>query len=325
MISNPLPQSKDLVIIQRSDDNTIYEEVHASGSLVIPYLNADGHLDFDTSQSFYTLFPPAGATSVDTASWAINSISSSIIPYNGNRAIKRDDPDFQGINVGGLDVVSFLDNFFFPFIPATISITAGQPYYETGSSQNIIIAATVTANDEVSFGSGSIKRDGSVIYTDPAIPPLSFAYTDIGVVVNHSYIGYAQTNNDGSPTVIVSGVKTPTFVYPYLYGLSTNPGLIGNTLYTTLSKNIYPFGNKTYSYTGINTYLYFAYPSSYGSLTEVLDPNLFQVLTSFYISSSITVISSGLTFNWSHPYEVYRWKTLADFTGGNYQFSYTPI
>ena len=82
MIGDSNPHSKDLVIIQRSDDNSFYEEVHASGSLVIPYLDADGHLNFDTSQSFYSIFPPISAPSnySISSSWASQSLSASWAP-----------------------------------------------------------------------------------------------------------------------------------------------------------------------------------------------------------------------------------------------------
>src|ERR1035438_8997727 len=89
MISNTNPSAKDVVIIQRDDNNALYQEVHISGSLVIPYLDANGHVDFDTSQSFYNIFPPPGGTGGGgttlytastyqiTASWAKNVVSSS--------------------------------------------------------------------------------------------------------------------------------------------------------------------------------------------------------------------------------------------------------
>ena len=77
-ITNPAPQTKEIVILQRNDTNDFYQEIHVSGSLVIPYLNADGYLDFDTSQSFYTVFPPFGGSSIssDSASWSSESLFS---------------------------------------------------------------------------------------------------------------------------------------------------------------------------------------------------------------------------------------------------------
>lgn len=316
------PSRLESAHVQRDKTNSYYEQVNITGSDLVIYHDETGSLTADKIGVWATKYGIGiGGVSV-SSSWASQSLSSSIIPYNGNRSIKRDDPDFQGINVGGNDVVTFLDNFFFPFVSATIAINSGTTYYETGSIQNIATTATITANDEITFGSGSIRKNGTSIFTALTIPPLSFAYTDNGVMVDNSYVGYAQTDNDGSPTVIASAVETVTFVYPFFYGLSSTVGLSGNSLYTTLTKDISPFGNKTQTFTGTNTYLYFAYPDSYIDLVHVLDPNLFQVLTSFEYSASVPVTSSGVAVDWSSSYKVYRWKTLADFTGGSYQFNY---
>ena len=330
-ILNPIPQSKDIVIIQRNYANTQYDETHISGSNKIIYIDNSGYINADDSASFYSLYPPpggSGGTSISaswasqslSASWANRSISSSITPFNGDRVIKRNDPNFVGINVGGNNIVSFLNNFFFPFIPATISIDSGV-IYETGSLQNIITNVIITANDEITYPTSSLKRDGLLI-TSSNVPPLTFTYTDNNITSDHSYIGYCQTDNSGSPVIISSEIKTVTFLYPFFYGLSSIAGLEGNTLYTSLTKDITSFGNKAYVFNGISTYIYFAYPSSYIDLVHVLDPNLFQVLSSLEYSASVSVTSSGLTNNWNNLYKVYKWKTIADFNG-NYQFKFS--
>lgn len=51
------PNSKDLVIIQRSDTNNGYLETHISGSNLILYVDNNGHINADYSASFYSLFP----------------------------------------------------------------------------------------------------------------------------------------------------------------------------------------------------------------------------------------------------------------------------
>jgi mating pheromone-induced death protein 2 len=83
-ISNKSPQSKDIIIYQRSDDNTYWGETHISGSSLIFYIDSSGHINADTSGSFYTLFPPSGSSTGGsglitgstvpiTASWAISA------------------------------------------------------------------------------------------------------------------------------------------------------------------------------------------------------------------------------------------------------------
>jgi len=254
--------------------------------------------------------------------FATSSISSSFLAFNGNRAIKRNDPYFQGINVGGNNVNDFLDNFFFPFVPSIVSITSpsSTTYYETGSVQTITVTSAITANDEVTFGSGSVKRDSLLWNTVASIPPFSFTYTDTNISSSHVYQTFVQVDNDGSPTVISSVTRTVSFIFPYLWGMSSTPGLSGNTLYTTMvSHSITVSGNKAGYFWGTGTYIYFAYPSSYSALTSILDPNNFEMISSFEYSASVPVTSSGLTNTWMNTYKVYRLKLLAN-PQGYFQF-----
>ena len=255
-----------------------------------------------------------GSTYPITSSW---SISSSIVPFNGNRSIKRS--GYSGLNVGGYDVDTFLNNFFFPFIPATVSISGGGTY-ETGSVQNISVVSTITVNDETLFGTASVFRNSVLWNTDSSIPPYTFTFTDNSVSSSQTYQTFVQTNNDGSPTVISSGTTTVSFLYPYLWGLSATSGLSGTSLYNAFTPQITGQGNKTISLNGSAVYIYFAYPSSYPDLTSILDPNLFQVISSFN-ESIVSVTSTGLTNNWTTNYKVYQTQLVSS-PNGNFQFIY---
>lgn len=294
------------------------------GNIVIDSLGNEVFYLTDPSGSTF----PISASFAISASWAPGSSvtssysqTSSITVFNGNRAIKRNDPDFVGINVGGTDVVSFLNNFFFPFIGATVSINSGTSYFETGSAPTITINGAVTPNDELIFGTGSVLRD-SLVFATMSVPPYPYSFNDTTVSSSHTYQTFVQVDNNGSPTLINSSTKTISFIYPFLYGLSSTIGLSGNTLYTTLTKDITPVGNKTYNFSGNVVYIYVAYPSSYADLIHIYDPNLFDILTSFEYSGSVPVTSSGLVNNWTNTYKVYRLKTLAD-PSGNYQFRFS--
>ena len=247
------------------------------------------------------------------------SYSSSYVPFNGNRAIKR--VPSIGLNVGGDNVTDFLNNLYFPFISATISLTGGTSYFETGSQQSILISATVTPNDESIFGSGSIFRDGLPWYIAPAIPPYVFSNIDIGIFDNNTYTAYAQVDNNGTPTVINSNTRNINFIYPYLWGMSTTPGLNGTALYSAFTRQIQTQGNKTISLIGSTVYIYFCYPAIYPDLTSILDPNLFEIISSFDYSGSVSVTSVGLFNDWTTNYKVYRTTLVAD-PNGNFQFKY---
>ena len=62
-ITNTNSNAKDVVILQRDDTNSQYNETHISASNAIVYLDSDGHINVDDSSSFYALFPPPGGIS----------------------------------------------------------------------------------------------------------------------------------------------------------------------------------------------------------------------------------------------------------------------
>src|SRR6185369_14162663 len=76
----PQVNSKDVVFIQRSDDNSFYGEIHVSGALLIPYIDETGHLNADDSASFFAKFPVSGSGgssgTSNSSSWASHSFSS---------------------------------------------------------------------------------------------------------------------------------------------------------------------------------------------------------------------------------------------------------
>lgn len=250
--------------------------------------------------------------------FATESLTSSYSYFNGNRKITRG--PYSGINLGTDNVINFLNAFFFPFVGATISINSSTVYYETGSSQNITIVGSITANTETNFGTGSIKRSGISWQTFPSAS--TYSVIDTGVTINRTYQAFFQVGNNGIPSIISSATKNVTFLYPYLWGMNTTEGLYGINLYNGLTtKTIETQQGQSDSFVGTSTYIYFAFPATYGNLTSIKDPNNFEVLSSFQFSASVPVTSSGLTNNWSALYKVYR-LTLQANPNGTYTFTH---
>lgn len=282
------PQRLESVWIQRNSENQYYEQINVSGSDLIVYHDSSGSLTADKISTFASRYL-SGSGGGDPA-------------FDGNRPITRS--PHQGINVGTSTVVDFLEEFFFPFQIASISINGGTTYYETGSSVNISINGNITANSETIFGSGSIRKEGVDWYTFSSAS--SYSTTDTGVSSSTFYRTYIEVGNNGSPSLITSSLKTISFIYPYLYGTSSVAGLSETTLYSSLTKLVETNGTKSPSLVGISTYIYFCFPSSYGDLSSIKDPNNFEILNSFEYSGSVPVTSSGLTNNWMETYKVYR-------------------
>ena len=76
------------------------------------------------------------------------------------------------------------------------------------------------------------------------------------------------------------------FVKPYYVGESAT-NILDDTSVTALTKKIVVKGTQTVSYATSQSYMVFAYPSSYGTIKKVIDQNGFNVTSSFVQSTVI--------------------------------------
>jgi hypothetical protein len=259
--------------------------------------------------------------------WAMGS---GIDTFNGNKSVTRTGwTGVSGVNMTTNTTVSdFLNAVFFPFISATISINT-TALYEVGTSTTVTITGATTPNNETIFSNGRVDR----VYPGATVTIYSFGAalsysTTITFTPNQSttstlelrYVAYQGVGGNGTPGIINSTVKAVKSYYPYLHGVTTvNLTSGGTAAYTSLTKVVEVQANKTKNFTGTG-YLYFCYPASYGTLTSILDPSSFQILTGF-TRYSVNVTSSGLVNNWSEPYYIYQSNTIST-PSGSFQFFY---
>jgi len=307
MALDDTPNKLESAWIQRNAQNQYYEQINISGSDLIIYHSSSGEIMADKISVWAAKYGIGSGGSSDTASYMY---------FNGNRSITRS--PHEGINVGTNNVVNFLDAFFFPFVSATLSINSTTLYYETGSSQNIAVNGSITANSETVFGSGSVRKGGFDWYTFTSAS--SYSTTETGVSSSRTYQTAMQVGNNGSPTLMFSTAKSVSFIFPYLWGMSTTAGLADTALYNGMStKVIETEQTQADSLVGTSTYIYFAFPATFNSLSSIKDPSNFEVLSSFEYSASVPVTSSGLTNNWMALYKVYRLSLQAN-PNGTYTF-----
>ena len=98
---------------------------------------------------------------------------------------------------------------------------------------------------------------------------------------------FTLTASDGKNNVSKS--VSYTFVYPFYTGVSTTNTLTETDI-TALTKKVETKGNKTINYTTSQSYMVFAYPSSYGAIKSIIDQNGFNVTDSF-VRNTVTVNS----------------------------------
>jgi len=141
------------------------------------------------------------------------------------------------------------------------------------------------------------------------------------ITLNLSNVAASQTYTVN----ITDGINTPaasvsiTFVKPFLYGSSAT--VLTTTHYTDLQKLIQTQGNKAVAFNASEQYFWFGFPESYGTLTQILDQNGFDVTSAFSVFTPVSVTPTGLDVNTPSDYTFYR-TTLQTTINGTYTFKF---
>lgn len=242
----------------------------------------------------------------------------SLIAFDGNRTVKRS--GIPNVNVGGSSLTEFLNNYFFPFIPATISLSALAVVYEQGTANNVTVAGSVTGNDETSFSDAEVisPSDGDAVVDTFTAQVGNFSIIDSGVSAYKTYRARINVGGDGTPGTILSALKIVEFIHPFFWGMN-ELDLAGDDIYNLLTKSVTKQSTKVVLLNGSAKHIYFCYPESYPDLTSIKDQNGYEVLDSF-TQSLVTVESSGLSVDWTLSYKVYKTPLT---TANNAQFIFT--
>lgn len=208
----------------------------------------------------------------------------------------------------GTIVFTLVDN---TYSAPTISVTTSDAtIYETGNNPTIHINITSTKGRDTIIS--RTMDNGITLQNITFTTPESF--TIANVTTNQVWTG---TISD-SKTTNTSKLSV-NFYYPFLTGNSTT-GISSINPYT-LTKDISAKSSKTRTITMVNSYYYFCYPASYGTISKIYDGNGFDVTRSFS-STTKTVISTGLTNNWSISYIVYYTPVPTDINNQIYKFNF---
>lgn len=195
-----------------------------------------------------------------------------------------------GTTFSDMPITELLTKLLYPYIKPTISAKANPTNggtFERGTAVEVTsIIATVTKKSEnitkveVFDGSTSlgVKVDGST-------GTLTFP-VDISVTVNGKKFTAKVT--DATGTVVSANTGTFTFIDPYYYGVMDD----GETFdKVNMTKLIQSKGNKELIFNSNNQKMVFAYPKSYGILKKIIDPNSFDVTSTWsYEEVNVTAI-----------------------------------
>ena len=224
-----------------------------------------------------------------------------------------------GTDLNGLSVKDVLNKLLYPYIKPVVSVTTtpNGGIYECGNYQTITnISITITKKTEkitllrVLDGSNTIYTKSDSIENGG-----TFNVSCNISIKDNKRLTIEVTDEVGS--IVTTSTNIFNYIYPYYYGVANENTLLNGEFIKTLTKKVEVKGEKTLSYITNNQRMVFAYPSSYGKLSKILDVNSFDVTGTFTMTTVNLIALDGTT----QSYYVYanNPSTVENFT---MKFSY---
>lgn len=240
--------------------------------------------------------------------------------FNGDREVKRS--GLPAVNAGGTTLEEWVENYFFPFIPATLAINS-HSLQEIGSTYSPSITYNITLNDETTVTAGRILNvtSGSTIYAVPS-PAADDTFAAADVTTDNTWRNEADVDNNGSPETIQSSSSSVSFIYPWFYGMDADASLSGTDVYSNLTKSLQNQGTKTPTFNGSDEFIYIFTPASWADIDTITDQNGFNVTASFDGPTLTNVASSGLDNDYSLDFKMYKTQTVTTVNSGTYTITF---
>jgi hypothetical protein len=217
-------------------------------------------------------------------------------------------------------VTEVLRNILYPYVPPVLQIIAinnnnpsNTSYAEVGTTPSISLTYSIT-----SYARNESEKVYPYSITGTNITGLSFSGVP-GKKINSVYNTSTFSAVPATKSWILSATTgtysyslstSINFIRPVYYGFNTN---ILTTNYTTLTKSITPYpglsGSLSFTYNG-SGYLYFVYPSTFTTLSQIQDPNGYIIYDSDYPHLS------AFTYSVQATYIIWRTKHQCDYPGG---------
>lgn len=310
---------------------TRYQNTLASNGQVLKYYNGQ------------MVWANVGSSNVDSfSSSGTFSIYGSPILLNGSPTTYTNaTPTLTA--VGGISAgttfsnVSLVDMFtalLYPYVAPSVSITlnASSIYTVTNNNTSYVVAEynslsslkynyTITkkSKDVSSILSPSLL-DSWIGPTPPQITPSRLVGSSSTTIPSIAYT-YLLSVTDGTATS--STTAQLKYVYPYFYGVPSSALNFTNPINTLgLTKIIQEKSNNSVLLSGTNVKIYFAYPSSYGNLTSIVDTSTNYEYISSFTKTTITVNSSSPLWSSSQSYNLYTYTAGGGLTTVNSVFTF---
>lgn len=190
-----------------------------------------------------------------------------------------------GSDLNGMSTLEILNKLLFPYVAPTYSIvgTPNGGIYEKGNTQTITnVRVIVTKKSEKIIRIEIFDGSTSLGYLEGVDIENGGTFNfSVNVEVNSINKRLTATITDASNNSYSTKTGSFNFIYPYYVGVCEVNDEITETLIKGLTKRIEAKSSKSISYTTNNQKMVFAYPSSYGNIAKILDPNNFDVTNTF--------------------------------------------
>lgn len=231
-----------------------------------------------------------------------------------------------GTDLNNMSIQDVLTKLLYPYVAptvkASISYSPTGTTFEYGESVHVSsISATITKKSELITKIGFFV-DGTMVHVirDEIENGGTFTFTfdepyEVTKSISNSFFHVEVTDASGTITKGNTLSMSLNFLYPYYYGVVDEDVEITEDVILGLTKQIVAKGVKTYSFSPDYQRAVFAYPKSYGVLKSILDPNSFEIISSF---ECLEVNIEGLDGS-IQPYYVY---VNGAFTNSNFKITF---
>lgn len=257
--------------------------------------------------------------------------------FDGDRPIKA--VPVNNTNYGGTTISGFLENMFFPYLNASVTLNAPTIYtYGINSISSINFIGSITQRDDIVTGIAYRNFTANLSQETLTVGNTSFSYVKNGVSLNQTITQTSQQLNtllyvtkNGNPETRSSNLQVIRFEPIYYYGCASTGLIMGgtydNSIFSVFNASnpasyTYSIGSRpgNVTHTGFkpnNQYIYFIYPSPASTQDNII--NWGNSLSSIYdVNANFEYINTysnlGFIFiefpNHTLRYRVYRSNDL---------------
>ena len=214
----------------------------------------------------------------------------------------------DGIDLNGLSLHEIINRMLYPDkkpeATASIVCSPNRNTFEIGESATIVrvtVNVTKTTNNIASvalYANNTLVENRTVGVADGGT--INFELNrQVTNTVPASY--YQVKVADSAQYGVDINLPAINFYYPIYYGVVNESVTINNITEAqieAMTKSVGAKGNKTFKYSTNNQRMVFAYPSTYGTLSSILDANGFEQIKAFERVTLRIVNQAGTSINY---------------------------